>query len=906
MEEGCEWLRATTHSLLNASDPKQRIDANEKLVKFQREPKSFFICMRSIYSPQSPRFVRIFASQSICYVCRKGPPDVVNDANNRQSMLKVLSDVRDDVTLFGNISIAFLCFLRSNDCSVDKFIEDIISVVQDIPAGIVIAHLLSFVPELCQRKDVAMTKQKRTDLPKALNQKQELIFQFCLQLLAKVSDSNDQCIILHCLTEWVSFNLLSAEVWQLSAGQALLETCFTELPNAKNPVRGRMKVFLTAVIAQGGATSDRSDFTMFLAKGVENLMNTIPNDAFEIILAFCNSNVQLMQSHQEQPFTLFIKYLLEVTRSQDVKKVSDCLDWWPSYCKGMDAEHTECILRVIAEAALYRDDLTDEDARHDFSLFRRTIRETFRVILRKRQTHIGDETIKFLLQHIGQTQNWRRMEMGLHFLSVLVQNMETTHVANILPIMIRNSILVQHRACRRLAIVAAGQITKFVPQNLFSKETIDDLVTFVCDSCSTEEDHEEFPFRIKENHVAAIFFMKTSKTWDLTAYLEKVFKTYQDCVAILFNDNKSTMSNSSLLVITEALCTIVHSLVGEARQKALHSTLRHAWQRLTFSLQEALRIRNDGALPSADVRTLCKFALSEVNHVTNKAADWNSSQMIAYFHTFFQEQWYILENLLKFAQADDELVEQACTILEQPVAHLEDLRIQVLSLCVKTLGETAPTAPWIRLFGKCIIHTRNYQLFGSLARTQGEKVLFNDEDTLTAWYDVLTQLLISDASFFGVVDENSEPIFAVVLNSTFALIQSGLCSKFSLQGCRDILKFFIAYQNLLKNNLAASLHQDRFPVLCIQCLLIALNKGFPSHLLEDLMVVYRTFFIDFLGKFEFWITKALEGDVPGPSTKLKVKKEYVKRILSDKSKQQAKYFKKITKGFCGGKKKRQK
>ena len=104
-----------------------------------------------------------------------------------------------------------------------------------------------------------------------------------------MSDSNDQCIILHCLTEWVSFNLLSAEVWQLSAGQALLETCFTELPNAKNPVRGRMKVFLTAVIAQGGATSDRSDFTMFLAKGVENLMNTIPADAFEIILAFCNS-----------------------------------------------------------------------------------------------------------------------------------------------------------------------------------------------------------------------------------------------------------------------------------------------------------------------------------------------------------------------------------------------------------------------------------------------------------------------------------------------------------------------------------------------------------------------------------------------------------------------------------------
>merc|ERR550534_878795 len=98
--------------------------------------------------------------------------------------------------------IAFLCFLRSDVCRARKFLDDIISIVQDVKIGILVAHVLSFIPELCQRRDVAMTKAKRNELPKEIGQKQMMMFQFCLELLSKVSDVNDQCIILHCLTEW--------------------------------------------------------------------------------------------------------------------------------------------------------------------------------------------------------------------------------------------------------------------------------------------------------------------------------------------------------------------------------------------------------------------------------------------------------------------------------------------------------------------------------------------------------------------------------------------------------------------------------------------------------------------------------------------------------------------------------
>merc|ERR1712062_190056 len=120
---------------------------------------------------------------------------------------------------------------------------------------------------------------------------------------------------------------------------------------------------------------------------------------------------------------------------------------------------------------------------------------------------------------------------------------------------------------------------------------------------------------------------------------------------------------------------------------------------------------------------------------------------------------------------------------------------------------------------------------------------------------------------------------AIVLNSSLNIFCSSLCSKFDLKSCRHILNFFKTYQELLKENEAYELHQDVFLIRCIQCLLVCLNGGFPSYLLEDLIVVYRNFYVYFPSRFEFWLTNALEGDIPSPTTKSKVKTDYLKQIM---------------------------
>ena len=134
-----------------------------------------------------------------------------------------------------------------------------------------------------------MTKAKRNELPKEIGQKQMMMFQFCLELLSKVSDVNDQCIILHCLTEWVNFRLLSAKVWYQPSGQSLLATCFTQLPNSTPPVKDHMGRFLTAVVSNLVMADASKDFVVFISNGVLSLMKHAPNDAFDVVLAFCNS-----------------------------------------------------------------------------------------------------------------------------------------------------------------------------------------------------------------------------------------------------------------------------------------------------------------------------------------------------------------------------------------------------------------------------------------------------------------------------------------------------------------------------------------------------------------------------------------------------------------------------------------
>ena len=49
----------------------------------------------------------------------------------------------------------------------------------------------------------------------------------------------------------------------------------------------------------------------------------------------------------------------------------------------------------------------------------------------------------------------------------------------------------------------------------------------------------------------------------------------------------------------------------------------------------------------------------------------------------------------------------------------------------------------------------------------------------------------------------------------------------------------------------------------------------------------------------------MQHGVPSEKTKEKSKKDYLNLILGKKSIKEGKYFKKITKAFCGGKKKKQ-
>eukprot|EP00494_Astrolonche_serrata_P008866 UN08910 len=84
-----------------------------------------------------------------------------------------------------------------------------------------------------------------------------------------------------------------------------------------------------------------------------------------------------------------------------------------------------------------------------------------------------------------------------------------------------------HRACQSVACVSIGVISK-VYKDINDTQLIKILTLYVIDCLTAVEEDKTWPFRLHQDHCAAVSIMKLSKYWGrhLLPYLNGCWKQY--------------------------------------------------------------------------------------------------------------------------------------------------------------------------------------------------------------------------------------------------------------------------------------------------------------------------------------------------------------------------------------------